>query len=105
MASAITKTDYGFGAAFDELIRRRRDEPAWLRELREVSFARFQETGFPSVHEEEWKYTNVSPIAKTPLTPIAHANGTALTADELSRFAYDEAPTRLVFVNGILRRD
>jgi len=37
----------------------------WLRELREKAFARFCETGFPTTHEEDWRFTNVSPIAKT----------------------------------------
>jgi len=42
--------------------------PAWLRDLREQAIARFVETGFPSTHDEQWRFTNVRPIAETPFT-------------------------------------
>ena len=32
----------------------------------------FQESGFPSVKDEEWKYTNVEPVVSQP---FALANG------------------------------
>ncbi len=35
-----------------------------VRELREKAFAVFTALGFPSVKSEDWKYTNVAPIAK-----------------------------------------
>jgi Fe-S cluster assembly protein SufD len=34
-----------------------------LRELREKAFAAFSALGFPTVKSEDWKYTNVAPIA------------------------------------------
>jgi Fe-S cluster assembly protein SufD len=37
---------------------------ATLRELRERAFEYFTEVGFPQVKSEDWKYTNVAPIAK-----------------------------------------
>lgn len=42
-------------------------EPAapWLRNLRARAFARFAELGFPTRHDEEWRFTNVTPIART----------------------------------------
>src|SRR5438445_2385173 len=48
---------------------------AWLRELRAQAFARFCETGFPTTHDEDWRFTNVSAIARTPfqLAPAAVA--------------------------------
>ena len=36
----------------------------WLRELRETAFQRFAELGFPTTHDEEWRFTNVTPIAR-----------------------------------------
>ena len=36
---------------------------SWLERLRENAMERFEELGFPSVKDEEWKYTNVAPIA------------------------------------------
>ena len=32
--------------------------------LRETAFQRFQELGFPTTHDEEWRFTNVAPIAR-----------------------------------------
>src|SRR6476620_4381369 len=39
------------------------NEPDWLRELRRRAFDVFTEKGFPTVKQEDWKYTNVAPIA------------------------------------------
>jgi Fe-S cluster assembly protein SufD len=45
--------------------------PAWLQSLRDAAFARFAELGFPTTHNEEWRFTNVSAIARTAFTPGA----------------------------------
>ena len=37
----------------------------WLRKLRQDAFARFCEVGFPTTHDEDWRFTNVSAIAQT----------------------------------------
>ena len=37
----------------------------WLRPLREAGFQRFAELGFPTTHDEEWRFTNVARIART----------------------------------------
>ena len=42
----------------------RKQDPAWLIELRRNAIARFAELGFPSPRLEEWRYTNVAGIAK-----------------------------------------
>jgi Fe-S cluster assembly protein SufD len=39
------------------------EEPAELRQLREDAFATFTQMGFPVVKSEDWKYTNVAPLA------------------------------------------
>ena len=41
------------------------NQEAWLRGVREDAFARFCELGFPTVHEEDWRFTNVAPIAQS----------------------------------------
>jgi len=40
--------------------------PAWVGKARRDAFARFGDTGFPTTHEEAWRYTNVAPLAATP---------------------------------------
>jgi len=80
---------------------------SWLARLRESAMDSFQELGFPSTRNEEWKYTNVAPIAKAAFqrqTPAAAAN--ELGAHELAAFSVAEAETsQLVFLNGVLRDD
>lgn len=51
-------------ARFEE--KRFAGEPEWLSKIRREAFARFAALGFPGVKNEEWKYTNVGPIAKVP---------------------------------------
>ena len=45
--------------------------PAWLQTMSDAAFARFAELGFPTTHNEEWRFTNVSAIARTAFTPSA----------------------------------
>ena len=40
------------------------NQPEWLKSLREKAFGYFTENGFPTVQNEEWKYTNVAPLAR-----------------------------------------
>ena len=47
---------------------------AWLRNQREQSSKCFKINGFPSPREEEWKYTNVSPIERKLFSPSAQAS-------------------------------
>src|SRR6185503_7716442 len=79
--------------------------PGWASRLRESAFDRFREIGFPSVKEEEWKYTNVAPVTKVNFSPVTpHDN--AVTAADVTRLGCVEAQdSQLVFVNGVLRRD
>ena len=49
-------------AALDE---RPRGGSRWLQDLRDHAASRFVELGFPTVRDEEWRFTNVSPIAST----------------------------------------
>ena len=107
MATEIAKADL-YNSAFHELIEKvSGSEPSWLRDIREQSFAQFERAGFPTVQQEEWKYTNVSTIAKTNFRPVITANGTALTKGEaLAPFTYEETRNSVfVFVNGIFRKD
>jgi Fe-S cluster assembly protein SufD len=69
----------------------------WVRKLRADAFARFCETGFPTTHDEDWRFTNVSAIARTPfrLAPIEQAS-----KSELETSTFDGRGAQLFFVNG-----
>ncbi len=49
-------------------------DPSWLRRQREHAMERFQERGFPTTAEEDWRFTNVAPIARTAFQRAAGAN-------------------------------
>src|SRR5690348_9995798 len=70
----------------------------WLRKLREDAFARFCEAGFPTTHDEDWRFTNVSAIAQTAFRlPAADAE---VTANQMEAYRLAGAACQLVFVNG-----
>ena len=72
----------------------------WLRSIRRSAMARFSELGFPTTHEEDWRFTNVAPIAETSFR-LAEDGHVSPTVRELERFGFsDLAGIRLVFVNG-----
>ena len=104
MSVALVK-DNGYESAFRELSQRSAHEPAWLRRAREDAFAQFERAGFPTVREEDWKYTNAAPIARAAFTPAVQASAHSLNGN-FNRFTVAEArDSRLVFVNGIFQRE
>ena len=79
--------------------------PEWLRSLRQSAARRFAANGFPTRRNEEWRFTNVSPIAETPFTLATKAES-EMTADALAHYSYDGMTgTQLVFVNGHFQPD
>jgi Fe-S cluster assembly protein SufD len=56
--------------------------PAWVRERREQASRRFAEVGFPNTRQEEWRFTNVAPIAdaRFALANDAFAQAASLVA-------------------------
>ena len=71
----------------------------WLQQLRADAYAAFSETGFPSLREEEWRYTNVSAIEKKLFSPLVSADNSTLDAAWLDTYALKDA-IRIVIVNG-----
>ena len=91
------------GAYLDKFERlgRSASEPAWLASLREAGIARFGECGFPTLRDEDWRFTNIAPLAKLPFRPVMKRTADGLTAETLAQFPLGKLEaTRLVFVNG-----
>jgi len=76
----------------------------WLRKLRRDAFARFCEVGFPTPHDEDWRFTNVSAIAQTPFR-LAWNGRARLSQQELERYRVAGVASQLVFVNGRFARE
>ena len=49
------------GQWLDSFTKQPAAEP-WIQELREAAFQRFTELGFPTTHDEEWRFTNVARV-------------------------------------------
>ena len=76
----------------------------WLWRLRQDAFARFCEVGFPTTHDEDWRFTNVSAIAQTAFRLTR--NGRArLSQQELEPYRITGVASQLVFVDGCFARE
>ncbi len=74
--------------------------PSWLAELRRAAIEKFGELGFPTTRHEDWKYTNVEPIAALDFDS-PRQNGVEIPTASLLQFSMAAgARHRLVFVNG-----
>jgi len=78
-------------------------EPEWLPPLRSSAIERFEALGFPTRKREDWKYTNVGPVAEAVAASLPEAAAARDGAnDEAIRAAVDRATNEpaLVFVDG-----
>lgn len=73
----------------------------WLQQLRDQAMQCFKLQGFPTQRDEDWKYTNLAPVAKhafkknhLPLTAETLAAASHLLAE------YETVAQRMVFVDG-----
>ena len=86
-----------FIAAF-ERFDQERNEPAWLASLRKSGMERFAEIGFPTLRDEDWRFTNVAPITKLPFQPVTEPGAVTVP---LKQFNFMQLEcTRLVFIDG-----
>ena len=76
MVSTLAVAETRFAEQFKKFLEGSDDS---LRPVRERAFRYFEVNGFPSVRDENWKYTNVAPIAKEDWTiaPVALTSSTA----------------------------
>jgi Fe-S cluster assembly protein SufD len=76
-------------------------QPSWLFPLRKAAIARFAELGFPTVQDEDWRFTNVAPIARLPFRPVMEFSSANLDAAAVAKYSFSNLKaSRLVFVNG-----
>ncbi len=72
----------------------------WLKSIREHAITKFSELGFPTPQDEDWRFTNVAPIARSsfhiPLNGIDQ-----VSAADLTPFQFEgQQICELVFING-----
>jgi len=74
--------------------------PSWVHAIRKAAIGSFAELGFPTTHDEEWKYTSVAPITNISFQP-APDGLTGSLAEKTWRLPLAALGcSRLVFING-----
>jgi Fe-S cluster assembly protein SufD len=97
MAQVAEQTD-SLTPAFDAFRR----DPAFgngsLSGARDAAFARFSRQGFPTTRHEEWRHTNIAPLAQIAFARAAEADVPQASVEPFLFAA--EIPHRVVLVNG-----
>lgn len=98
---AVTQETTRYLESFERLDKRAAaSDQGWLQPIRRAAIARFAELGFPTTKDEDWRFTNVAPIAQTAFT-LPQDGGEEPAHEELKPFTFAGLTcVRLVFVNG-----
>src|SRR5215471_13532639 len=76
-------------------------QPSWLFPLRKAGISHFAQIGFPTLRDEDWRFTNISGIAKLPFKPVLEPAQNGVSSQDIAEMPFGALPaTRLVFVNG-----
>ncbi len=73
-------------------------EPAFVQALRRAGLERFATLGFPNTQQEEWRLTNVAPIAQGTFHR-SQGDPNAVAPEQIAPYDFPAA-ARLVFVDG-----
>src|SRR4051794_24874046 len=91
----MTAVSEQIGSWVNEFTRQAPAAP-WVQQLREAAFQRFVDLGFPTTRNEEWRFTNVSAIARENFAVAlpAGVNGVSDEAKQhLAKYAsFDQNP-------------
>src|SRR6202007_1888978 len=102
MATEVVKKENEYQAAF-EALKARKPSVAWVELVRESAMDRFDSLGFPTVGQEEGKYTNLARLLKQHFEPPASAEA---VLDNATKFSFPEtSDSQIVLVNGTFRND
>ena len=85
-------------ADFEKSLNGHSQQP--LHEVRKKAIEWFAHNGFPTRRQEEWRFTNISPISAINFTMTEKASSNALTMQNIRPFFIDEEFVRLVFIDG-----
>ena len=92
------------GSYLDSLIRVQaqppaaHSSPAWLKQLRARALERVGALTVPTTRDEDWRFTDLSPLTRLSWHPVQGAP--QLASADLERLSLPEAAARLVFVDG-----
>jgi Fe-S cluster assembly protein SufD len=75
--------------------------PAWLTQARQASVEWSTARGFPTLKDEDWKYTRLGPLLDVPFERVGAGAAHRVSPDTIDALSIDATSTRLVFVNGL----
>jgi Fe-S cluster assembly protein SufD len=75
--------------------------PAWLTPARQASVEWSTARGFPTLKDEDWKYTRLGPLLDVPFERAGTGAAHRVSPAVIDALSIDVASTRLVFVNGL----
>lgn len=72
-----------------------------IHKVRRAAIDKFAELDFPNLHQEDWRFTDISPILKHTFSYAAANEGPLPSQKEISRFLFGGMRAyTMVFVNG-----
>lgn len=84
---------------FEKNLNGQKDRP--VHQLRKNAFDRFLSQGFPNQREEEWRFTNITPLLNRKFSVNLAGIDSTVTRSQVKPFLYKEWPgSELVFING-----
>ena len=72
----------------------------WLKSIRHDAIGKFNELGFPTPQDEDWRFTNVGPIAKSSFEILENGHD-KVSIEDIKPYQFKvENSVELVFING-----
>ncbi len=81
------------------------NELPWLASERQKAMDRFAHLGFPTTKHEDWRFTNIKPVASTSFTESQPQEGAFASDPTIGIPLIDTEHARVVLVNGFFRAD
>ncbi|MCH2695172.1 MAG: Fe-S cluster assembly protein SufD [Acidobacteriia bacterium] len=80
-------------------------DPTWIQEKRQEGITQFSKLSFPTIHDEEWRFTSLAPLTHHSFIPAKMAPPIS-SADALNDFSkVGRAGHYLVFLNGCFSQE
>lgn len=103
MSAVLSPDDRtAYAAGFAQAIEQDTGLPAWLTSVRRTAFDAFLEQGWPTTKQEDWRFTDVTPVTRLALLPPPagkpHFAKDDFATDLLSLGS--DSARRLIFVDG-----
>jgi Fe-S cluster assembly protein SufD len=98
MTQLAANTDLLHLSEFDSLAS---EAPGFVDQIRRSAVARFKSAGFPGPKDEQWRFTNISPITRTQFK-LGALHEDLRATDLAAQYSFgSEASCEIVLVNGI----